>query len=116
MNYVYCGESLTLNSFSNESVNSVSSAPENVKNVTVLEQNETSITLKWGKVNDIPTYILQYDNSGFKEEIITESPDVVPVTHVVSSLTSGTKYDFTLITTSEGLTSTGYNFSAPTGR
>ncbi|XP_054454958.1 receptor-type tyrosine-protein phosphatase H-like isoform X2 [Anoplopoma fimbria] len=86
-------------------------APENVKNVTVLAQNETSITLKWVKVNNITTYLLQYDN---EDDVIDATDGATSVTHVVTPLTAGKKYHFTLITVFDGVKSTGYTFQAVT--
>ncbi|KAM3859892.1 receptor-type tyrosine-protein phosphatase H-like [Diretmus argenteus] len=89
-------------------------APENVKNVTVLRQNETSITLKWEKVNNIQTYMLQYnDNGNITVENISES-NGTSVEYVVSPLTAGTKYDFTLFTVFYNVPSSGQNISAVT--
>ncbi|XP_037610798.1 receptor-type tyrosine-protein phosphatase H-like isoform X6 [Sebastes umbrosus] len=90
-------------------------APENVKNVNVSTQNESSITLMWDKVNNILTYFLQYDNNGsLKEDFIPASEGVSSVTHVVTPLSAGRKYNFTLITASKGVNSTGYRFDAVT--
>ncbi|XP_039991340.1 receptor-type tyrosine-protein phosphatase H-like [Xiphias gladius] len=90
-------------------------APENVWDVKVLTQFESSITLKWNKVNNISTYILQYHVSGSTiEKKINASHQEASVTHVVASLTAGTKYNFNLITVFEGLNSTGYTFEAVT--
>ncbi|XP_044034999.1 receptor-type tyrosine-protein phosphatase H-like isoform X2 [Siniperca chuatsi] len=88
-------------------------APKNVKNVTVLTQNESSITLMWDKVNTISTYILQYDNnvSSIKGSV---SYQEASVTREVSSLAAGTKYNFTLITVFENVNSTGFSFNAVT--
>ncbi|XP_040923291.1 receptor-type tyrosine-protein phosphatase H-like isoform X12 [Toxotes jaculatrix] len=89
--------------------------PDNVKNVTVLRQNVSSITLKWDKVNNISTYILQYNDSGStKNENISATPQETSVEYVVSALTAGTKYVFTLITVFEGVNSTGHTFTAVT--
>ncbi|XP_074477044.1 receptor-type tyrosine-protein phosphatase H-like isoform X7 [Sebastes fasciatus] len=85
--------------------------PEDVRNVTVLTQDESSITLKWDKVNNISTYFLQYDN---KEDPINVTHQNASVTHVATSLTAGREYNFTLITTFEGVNSTGYRFQAVT--
>ncbi|XP_076743547.1 receptor-type tyrosine-protein phosphatase H isoform X2 [Maylandia zebra] len=85
-------------------------APNNVARVDVTTQNESSITLTWNKVNNIPTYILQYGN--ITEDI--NKTEEGPIVHVVTSLTAGTNYTFTLFTTSEGLNSSGYRFSAVT--
>ncbi|XP_054625455.1 receptor-type tyrosine-protein phosphatase H-like isoform X2 [Dunckerocampus dactyliophorus] len=81
----------------------------------VEEQNETSITLKWEKVNNISTYLLQYGlNGGEKEERINASSGQMFVTHVVTHLTAGRKYQFRLISEFMGANSSGYTFSAPT--
>ena len=93
------------------------SAPENVKGVEVSGQSENSITLMWDKVNNIPTYLLQYEDKGSsKVENITASDSGTSVTHEVSSLTAGTKYSFTLFTVFEEVNSTGYMFQAVTGK
>ncbi|XP_033467887.2 receptor-type tyrosine-protein phosphatase H-like isoform X1 [Epinephelus lanceolatus] len=89
---------------------SAPTAPANVNNVTVVTQNESSITLKWDKVNDISTYFLQYDNNGSFIEVNQEAS----VTYEVSSLNAGTKYNFTLITRFEKVNSTGFSFCAVT--
>lgn len=66
----------------------------------------------WDKVNNISSYFLQYDT---KEDTINavEGPSVE---HVVTSLSPGRKYNFTLITEFERVNSTGYKFEAVTGR
>ncbi|XP_041817972.1 receptor-type tyrosine-protein phosphatase beta-like isoform X3 [Chelmon rostratus] len=90
-------------------------APESVKDVKVSTQNETSITLMWDTVNNISTYFLQYNDSvSSKEESISVSHQEATVTHVVSSLTAGTKYSFKLITVFAEVNSTGYTFEAVT--
>lgn len=83
----------------------------------VLTRAENSITLMWDKVNNTSTYVLKYDNKGsIKEENINASHEEASVTHEVSSLTPGTKYNFTVITVFEGQNSTGYSFEAVTGK
>ncbi|XP_067433235.1 receptor-type tyrosine-protein phosphatase H-like [Thunnus thynnus] len=90
-------------------------APENVKNVKVVTQSNSSITLRWDKVKGISTYILKYNNTvipiGYKSY---ESHQEASVTHEVPSLTAGTKYDFILITVFEKVKSTGFQFNAVT--
>ncbi|XP_075949723.1 receptor-type tyrosine-protein phosphatase H-like isoform X2 [Anarhichas minor] len=86
-------------------------APGNVNNVTALTQNESSITLKWDKVNNISSYVLQYDN---REDAISIPHQNTSVTYEVYSLNAGTKYDFTLITRFEKVNSTGFSFDAVT--
>ncbi|XP_039472732.1 receptor-type tyrosine-protein phosphatase eta-like [Oreochromis aureus] len=91
-------------------------APKNVQTVTVT-QNENSITLTWEKVNNILTYILEYDSGNIvigKNDMDGYTTSGASVTCVVSSLTAGTNYNFTLFTVFENVNSSGYNFSAPT--
>ncbi|XP_077407717.1 receptor-type tyrosine-protein phosphatase H-like [Vanacampus margaritifer] len=89
--------------------------PENVDDVTVQDQNETSITLKWDKVNNISTYFLLYDLDGSeKEESANASAYPTHVTHVVAGLSAGRKYRFRIITEFKGANSSGFVFSAPT--
>ncbi|XP_030255654.1 receptor-type tyrosine-protein phosphatase H-like [Sparus aurata] len=90
-------------------------APENVKEVEVSGQSENSITLMWNKVNNIPTYLLQYEDNGISKVEKINSPDSgASVTHEVSPLTAGTKYSFTLFTVFEEVNSTGHPFQAVT--
>ncbi|XP_065805398.1 receptor-type tyrosine-protein phosphatase H-like isoform X2 [Labrus bergylta] len=82
--------------------------PDDVEEVTVKIQDETSITLKWNKVNNIPTYFLKYDDKdGAKEKYINQNNGEQTVVKEVSHLTAGTVYHFTVITTSDGLNSSG---------
>lgn len=93
------------------------SAPENVKEVEVSGQSENSITLMWDKVNNIPTYLLQYEDNGISKVENINSPDSeTSVTHEVSPLTAGTEYSFTLFTVFEEVNSTGHPFQAVTGK
>ncbi|XP_059180532.1 receptor-type tyrosine-protein phosphatase H-like [Centropristis striata] len=90
-------------------------ASRNVNNVTVLRQNESSITLMWDKVNNISTYVLQYDYNGSSIEVTCDTfYHNATVTRVVSLLNAGTKYRFTLITVFEKVNSTGFSFNAAT--
>lgn len=89
--------------------------PPDVESVEVLTQNNSSITLQWKQVNNITTYSLQYKfNETNKEETIRDDSETV--TYVVSGLKSGKPYNFTLYTVLNEEMSTGYNFSAVTGR
>uniref|UniRef100_A0A3Q1ASY7 protein-tyrosine-phosphatase n=1 Tax=Amphiprion ocellaris TaxID=80972 RepID=A0A3Q1ASY7_AMPOC len=115
-------DSTTISSSSTEPTTAITSAqpttkppPDNVGEVKVVNQNETSITLKWDKVKDISVYILQYDENGKpRVENIGAPPLDASVEYEVYPLTAGTKYNFTLITVFEGVNSTGYNFTAVT--
>lgn len=90
--------------------------PKDVKDVEVIEQTETTITLKWEKVDNISTYALHYHQNGsMKEENATSSPGT-SITHVIARLTAATKYKFTIITQLEGATSTGYSVEAVTSK
>ncbi|KAK2820301.1 hypothetical protein Q5P01_023260 [Channa striata] len=86
-------------------------APENVKNVTVSGQNESSITLTWKKVNNISTYALLYGTQGNSINTITFPQEV---THVVTLLNPGKNYHFVLTTVFGKVNSTGYRFNAST--
>ncbi|XP_071375556.1 receptor-type tyrosine-protein phosphatase H-like isoform X3 [Centroberyx affinis] len=90
-----------------------STPPENVQKVTVLGQNETSITLQWEKVANIVTYRLHYnDNDNIIMKDVTAPDEGASVEYVVSSLTAATEYNFTLFTVFEGINSTGHQFAA----
>lgn len=87
--------------------------------MTALNQTETTITLSWRLVDNITTYFLKYENNGnIQVDFINESSseEDLSITHVVSSLTSGKKYNFTVITTSDRRNSTGYSFVTFTGK
>ena len=87
-------------------------APQNAGGFTSTGQNETSITLQWNKVNNIGSFILQFDGT----EINITAPDGDgAVTHTVPSLTAGTKYTFTLFSVFENIRSSGVNITAVTG-
>ncbi|XP_032431091.1 receptor-type tyrosine-protein phosphatase H isoform X15 [Xiphophorus hellerii] len=90
---------------------SAATAPENVESVSVITQNTSSITLKWDKVNNISTYELQYDSV---TKNISDTSGETFVQHVVSDLTAGTEYSFTLFTEANGVSSSGFIFSAAT--
>lgn len=91
------------------------SAP--VKDVKVLAQTDISITLMWEKAENISTYFLEYvDKGSLKVDNISASNQETSVTHVVTPLEAGKIYNFTLFTTLNGVNSTGYPFSAVTGR
>ncbi|CAJ1080953.1 receptor-type tyrosine-protein phosphatase H-like isoform X1 [Xyrichtys novacula] len=81
--------------------------PDNVRKITVTIKTENSITLEWDKVNNIPFYFVQYRHNGNKEVLINDTSTGPTISHVVTNLTAGTKYDFTVITTLNGANSTG---------
>lgn len=84
--------------------------------MTVIAQTETNITLKWEKVDDIPTYMLQYDLNGYMKKESVNSSTAGSVTHEIAGLTASTKYKFTIFTQLEGATSTGYSVEGVTSK
>ncbi|XP_035997617.1 receptor-type tyrosine-protein phosphatase H-like isoform X3 [Fundulus heteroclitus] len=88
---------------------SAATAPPDTGSFKAISQTETSITLQWTKVGEIDSYILSYDG---KEVNITNSAENVEYT--VSDLTSATRYNFTLYTVFENVSSTGVTISAVT--
>ncbi|MEQ2186212.1 hypothetical protein GOODEAATRI_026326, partial [Goodea atripinnis] len=75
-------------------------------------QNETSITLRWNKVNNNTSFVLQFNGT----ETFIRAPDGDgPVTHTVSSLTARTNYTFTLFSVFENVKSSGVSILAATG-
>ncbi|XP_047241308.1 tenascin-like [Girardinichthys multiradiatus] len=86
-------------------------APENAEGFRSSEQDETSITLQWNKVNNNTSFVLQFNGT----ETFISSPDGDgPVTHTVSSLTAGTRYTFTLFSVFENVRSSGVQLPAVT--
>ncbi|XP_054863627.1 tenascin-like [Amphiprion ocellaris] len=88
-------------------------APQNAEGFRSTGQNETSITLQWNQVNGNVSYILQFNGS---ETNFSAAAGDGPITHTVSSLTSGTKYTFTLFSVFENVRSSGVNIAAVTGK
>uniref|UniRef100_A0A3Q1CLQ0 Uncharacterized protein n=1 Tax=Amphiprion ocellaris TaxID=80972 RepID=A0A3Q1CLQ0_AMPOC len=86
-------------------------APQNAEGFRSTGQNETSITLQWNQVNGNVSYILQFNGS---ETNFSAAAGDGPITHTVSSLTSGTKYTFTLFSVFENVRSSGVNIAAVT--
>ncbi|XP_036969252.1 tenascin-X-like isoform X2 [Acanthopagrus latus] len=85
--------------------------PSNTDSFRSAEQDETSITLQWNKVNNNVSFILQFNGT----EINISAPvGGGPVTHTVSSLTAGTKYTFTLFSVFENVRSSGVTVIAVT--
>ncbi|XP_064178165.1 receptor-type tyrosine-protein phosphatase H-like isoform X3 [Anguilla rostrata] len=93
---------------------SASTRPLSVDDVIVKECTETMLKLQWDPVSSDPAYnyTLQYSNGTHIANIAGTAGG--PVTYTVSNLTAGTKYDFTLFTVFEDVTSFGHNFSAST--
>eukprot|EP00066_Takifugu_rubripes_P012307 XP_011601573.1 PREDICTED: receptor-type tyrosine-protein phosphatase H isoform X1 [Takifugu rubripes] len=86
---------------------------ENVKNVQISAQTDVSITLMWEKVQNISTYIVRYFHNSSKE-VNVNCTEGASITHEISGLTPGTKYNFTIITVREESKSTGYTVKAVT--
>ncbi|XP_036002506.1 tenascin-X [Fundulus heteroclitus] len=89
----------------------VATAPQNAKDFRAIEQDETSITLRWNKVNNNVSFILQFNGT----ETFFSAPDGDgPVTHTVPSLTAGAIYTFTLFSVFENVKSSGEQLIAVT--
>ncbi|XP_071062929.1 tenascin-like, partial [Pseudochaenichthys georgianus] len=88
-------------------------APRNAEELESVGQNETSITLQWRKVNAILNYTLVINTSMIN---VSASEGFDKVKYVISNLTSGTKYNVSLLTVFENVKSTGVNYFADTGK
>ncbi|XP_038135029.1 tenascin-X-like [Cyprinodon tularosa] len=86
-------------------------APENAKSFGALEQDESSITLKWDKINNNISFVLQFNGT---ETNITVPNGNGPINHIISSLSPGTRYLFTLFSVFESIRSTGVQIIAVT--
>ncbi|XP_038135056.1 transmembrane protease serine 9-like isoform X1 [Cyprinodon tularosa] len=87
-------------------------APENADGVRASNQNETSITLQWNKINNNVSFVLQFNGT---ETNITATDGNGPITHTVSFLTARTYYTFTLFSVFKNIRSSGVSFVAATG-
>ncbi|XP_047664641.1 receptor-type tyrosine-protein phosphatase H isoform X2 [Tachysurus fulvidraco] len=87
--------------------------PLSVTNVYVNSYNETSVILKWDKVdnNNIYNYTLSYNSKNIS---LSGSEGGSVVTYTVTDLTAGTAYIFTLYTVFNGVESRGYNITSHT--
>ncbi|MEQ2307211.1 hypothetical protein AMECASPLE_016070, partial [Ameca splendens] len=86
-------------------------APKNTDSFRQSEQNETSITLQWNKVNSNTSFVVQFNG---RETFISAPDGDGPVTHTVSSLTVGARYLFTLFSVFENVRSRGVTIVAAT--
>ncbi|XP_039885410.1 receptor-type tyrosine-protein phosphatase H-like isoform X2 [Simochromis diagramma] len=86
-------------------------APSNAQNLISSEQNETSITLQWNKVNNNVSFLLQFNGT---ETSISAPAGNGPLNQTVSSLTAGTQYTFTLYSVFENVRSSGVSITAVT--
>ncbi|XP_023202454.1 uncharacterized protein LOC111611064 [Xiphophorus maculatus] len=87
-------------------------APENAKGFRASSQDETSITLQWNKINNNISFVLQFNGT---ETFISAPNGDGPVNHIVSSLSPGTKYTFTLFSVFNNIRSSGVQLAAATG-
>ncbi|KAM4524280.1 receptor-type tyrosine-protein phosphatase H-like [Odontesthes bonariensis] len=83
--------------------------PPDVKEFSVVGQNETSITLQWKQVDNSTHYILRFSR---REENISSS--AAAVTYTVYHLTNATRYDFSLFTVFANVSSSGVTITAVT--
>ncbi|XP_054916874.1 uncharacterized protein LOC129379942 [Poeciliopsis prolifica] len=88
-----------------------STAPPDPPGLVSLNATESSITLQWNSVNNVNSFILQFNN---KETRINAPAGNGPVTYTVSSLSAETKYTFTLFSEFENIRSTGKQLIAQT--
>lgn len=79
--------------------------------VTVTDRKETELTLEWTSASDTDYTLM--DDFGKNTTISRTSDLKQKVTHTVSDLSPGTKYNFTLLTTFENLTNK-YEFTSVT--
>ncbi|XP_014834961.1 PREDICTED: receptor-type tyrosine-protein phosphatase H-like, partial [Poecilia mexicana] len=89
----------------------VATAPTNAEGLRASDQDESSITLQWNKGDNSTSFVLQFNGT----ETFISSPDGDgPVTHIVSFLTAGTRYTFTLYSVFESIRSSGVQLEAVT--
>ncbi|XP_008401940.1 uncharacterized protein LOC103461417 [Poecilia reticulata] len=84
-------------------------APQNAEGFKKSGQCKSNITLQWNKINNSTSFVLQCD--GIETKINAPDGDG-PVTHTVSSLAVGTKYNFTLYSVFESVRSSGVQLVA----
>ncbi|XP_014878441.1 exoglucanase A-like [Poecilia latipinna] len=86
-------------------------APRNAEGFMKLEQDESSVTLQWNKINNSTSFVLLFNGV----ETFIRAPDGDgPVTHTASSLTAGTRYTFTLFSVFENVRSSGVSIAVVT--
>ncbi|XP_054880419.1 tenascin-like [Poeciliopsis prolifica] len=86
-------------------------APANADGFRASSQEETSITLQWNKVNNIISFVLQFNG---RATSISAPDGNGPVNYTVSSLTPGTRYTFTLFSVFDNIRSSGVSITAAT--
>ncbi|CAI5672527.1 unnamed protein product [Oreochromis niloticus] len=79
--------------------------------IRLKEQNETSITLQWNQINNNVSFVLHFNGT---ETNISAPAGNGPVNHIISSLTAGTQYTFTLYSVFENVRSSGVSITAVT--
>ncbi|KAG7317792.1 hypothetical protein KOW79_018827 [Hemibagrus wyckioides] len=84
--------------------------PQNITKISVKNFGETSLILEWNKVNDntLYNYRLSYNS---KNVSISGSNEGSVVTYIVTDLTAGTEYIFTLYTVFKEAESRGSNIA-----
>ncbi|XP_013863727.1 receptor-type tyrosine-protein phosphatase H isoform X2 [Austrofundulus limnaeus] len=84
-------------------------APLNTEVFKPVEQNETSITLQWKKVDGISSYIIFSDENTINETLSADNER-----YTASNLKSAERYNFSLFTVFEYAKSSGNNITAVT--
>lgn len=81
--------------------------------IKAISQTETSIVLQWSRLNNIISFIIQYNG----REIPVGAPSGNgAVTATVSSLTAATNYTFTVFAVVGNVRNRGVQFTAATGK
>ncbi|MED6259799.1 hypothetical protein ATANTOWER_031881, partial [Ataeniobius toweri] len=83
--------------------------PETPADFKTIGQTETSITLQWKGVTNVQEYIVSFNGLEKNFSQTTEN-----VTHIISNLESGTRYNFRLLSVFDYARSSGVNLTAPT--
>ncbi|MEQ2257502.1 hypothetical protein ILYODFUR_035442, partial [Ilyodon furcidens] len=83
--------------------------PENPADFKTIGQNETSITLQWKGLTNVQEYMVSFNGLEKNVSQTTEN-----VTHIISNLESGTRYNFTLLSVFDYARSSGANLTAST--
>ncbi|XP_027894851.1 receptor-type tyrosine-protein phosphatase H-like [Xiphophorus couchianus] len=85
--------------------------PKNAEDFRSSNQDESSITLQWNKINNSTSFVLQFNGT---ETNISAPDGDGPVTYTVTSLTAGTRYTFTLFYVFENIRNSQGQLSAVT--
>ncbi|XP_049319845.1 receptor-type tyrosine-protein phosphatase H isoform X2 [Astyanax mexicanus] len=105
------GSNVTSNANDEAGVNQTITS-SNVYSAFVRSRTETGLILQWNKVNNSSSYSYRLNYNGINININGSEGGSVVI--IISSLSPGTKYTFTLYTVFEGVESSGFNFASVT--